>query len=109
MLSRVAEKLAQLIRKEDVVARYGGEEFVALLRLADEASAKICAERCRAGIEALSIVVAQHKITTTVSIGAVTLLPGKTATSDQLIAKADANLYEAKSQGRNRVVSSLSP
>ena len=107
VLTRLATRLSQLIRKEDVVARYGGEEFVSLLRQADLESGRICGERCRAGMEALAIKAGKATINFTISIGIITLLPGQSASRDAMVARADANLYEAKNGGRNRVVASI--
>ncbi len=104
VLARLGERLSQLIRKEDLVARYGGEEFVALLRQADERSSEICGERCRTGTMAMPVVIGQETIFITISIGISTLMPGQSATCEALIAAADANLYQAKKGGRNRVV-----
>ncbi len=106
VLVRLAERLTQLIRREDSLARYGGEEFLSLLRQADEASARTCAERCRAGIEGLRVTSGDQVIPLTVSIGLATLNPGESATRDAMVAKADANLYLAKNAGRNCIVAS---
>jgi len=107
VLVRLAARLTQLIRKDDALARYGGEEFVTLLRQADLASAKTCGERCRAGAEGIAVKAGEQTVAVTISIGITTLLPGQSATRDGMIARADANLYEAKNNGRNRVVASL--
>lgn len=100
---RVLVDFAQLVtgttRKGDRFFRLGGEEFVLLLPGADEAA-------LQALCESLRKIVAEHlrvqSEPVTVSIGAATLAPGE-ATSDWL-ARADAAMYRAKHQGRNRVV-----
>lgn len=104
VLTTLAGRLDQLIRKEDVIARYGGEEFVALLRHADEKSAMTCAERCRAASEALELEAGRQPVKVTISVGVATLDAGQTMTLEELIAWADSNLYKAKGAGRNRIV-----
>jgi len=82
------------------VGRFGGEEFVALLpgKLAD---AKIVAERVRKAFEAAGVTVAGWDLHATVSIGAASGQPGTDIVA--LLAAADAALYRAKANGRNRV------
>lgn len=106
VLVRLAARLAQLVRKEDVLARYGGEEFVSLLRQADQASAVKCAERCRAAAELLAVKAGSQMVVVTISLGIATLMPGQLSTPEAMIALADANLYRAKNAGRNRIVAS---
>jgi len=87
-------------RATDVVGRIGGEEFVAILSgTLDEAA--IVAERVRAAFEKAAVAPDGPQIPVTVSIGVATGLPD--AAIDILIARADAVLYRAKSNGRNRV------
>ena len=87
-------------RATDVVGRLGGEEFVAILpgTLAD---AKIVAERVRRSFEAAALKVAGHGLDATVSIGAASGESGTDIVA--LLAAADAALYRAKGNGRNRV------
>ncbi len=88
------------MRTSDIVGRFGGEEFVALLpgTLAD---AKIVAERVRKAFEAAGVTVAGCDLHATVSIGAASGQPGTDIVA--LLAAADAALYRAKANGRNRV------
>lgn len=93
-------------RLQAVVARYGGEEFAVLLPATDAALALAVAERIQSGIAALALVhaaspTAQH---ITVSIGVATLRPRAEGLPDDLLARADAALYAAKRDGRNRIV-----
>lgn len=96
---------ASFKRASDVTARYGGEEFVCLLPECDSDSAKTKAEDLRAAVAALGIAHADSPVTdhVTLSIGVSTVRPDSTHSPDDLIAAADAALYDAKSQGRNRV------
>ena len=90
--------------KADFAARYGGEEFVLLLPDTGLAGALDVAERLRAAVAELSI---DHRFApcghVTVSIGVASLTPTDTEGRQTLIESADAALYAAKRNGRNRV------
>ncbi len=96
----------QVGRATDLVARYGGEEFVAVLVETDEAGAFTLAERIRREIEALAIPHTRSDISSyvTVSLGIVTIRPAWAASPEEVVALADAALYLAKKEGRNRIV-----
>ena len=104
-LKTVADVLAaEINRPADIVARYGGEEFLAILPNTDEESDTL-AERCRKSVERLRISHEKSAISdyVTISIGIATLIPDDSNDMSDLIEKADLALYEAKTQGRNRV------
>jgi diguanylate cyclase (GGDEF)-like protein len=82
------------------VARIGGEEFAVVLPGSGPAEATGVAERLRLTIAA-AVPAQRAELQVTVSIGVATLQPGMTATD--LVASADAALYRAKADGRNRV------
>jgi diguanylate cyclase (GGDEF)-like protein len=88
------------MRADDIVGRIGGEEFLAVLSgtLAD---AGVAAERVRAAFQAAAVAPDSPQIPATVSIGIACGAP--TTPIDTLIARADAALYRAKANGRNRV------
>ena len=97
VLRHIAQAIQSQSRSADLVARWGGEEFVALLST-DRAGARLFAERVRAAVEALQV---PHVGRVTISAGV-----GQYAghgNADALLGEADAKLYEAKAQGRNRV------
>ncbi|MGC1777930.1 MAG: GGDEF domain-containing protein [Xanthobacteraceae bacterium] len=100
VLALFARVVRSTTRATDVIGRIGGEEFVALLSgTLDDAC--IVAERVRAAFEAAAVAPDGPQIPVTVSIGVASGLPD--ASIDMLIGRADAVLYRAKANGRNRV------
>ncbi len=105
-LKRIAGALASsLFRPGDVVARYGGEEFGAVLPDTHGEGACQVAERLRGQVAALAVphhysAVADH---VTISIGCVSTIPPRGGVPDILVEAVDKMLYQAKSEGRNRV------
>ncbi len=103
-LTEIARLLKKELRVPDRIARYGGEEIAILLPETNEAQAQIIAERLRKKIE-------QHEFSTTsgepfhitTSIG-IAIYPGDAASPENLVSCADQALYQAKNEGRNRVV-----
>ena len=91
-------------RPRDVVARYGGEEIVVILPDTDERGAAHLAEQMRAAVEALAIAHpdSEHGVVT-ISAGVAAMRPTATHVPEALIQLADAALYRAKHEGRNRV------
>jgi diguanylate cyclase (GGDEF)-like protein len=100
-LARASTLLKDSIRGIDYAARYGGEEFLLLLHEVGVEDAMRVAERVRQRIAREKF--GQEQVSVTVSIG-VAEFPGHGETTLALIAAADAALYEAKRNGRNRVV-----
>ncbi|MES2258117.1 MAG: diguanylate cyclase [Pseudomonadota bacterium] len=104
-LKMVADALAKSVRHGvDLVARYGGEEFAIILPGADLTETRIVAERARAAVAALRAphLTSMHGVVT-VSIGIASLVPAPDLAPAGLFGTADAALYQAKQQGRNRV------
>tara|TARA_R110002072_G_scaffold85210_4_gene192762 strand:- start:1554 stop:2504 length:951 start_codon:yes stop_codon:yes gene_type:complete len=97
VLQASADALLECSRKTDFVGRVGGEEFVILLPITDYATALRLAERYRATIENIAL----DDIRFTCSIGVAELQVGEQM--ENLMARADEALYEAKSCGRNTV------
>jgi len=103
-LRQVAAVLAaHCQRAGDVAARYGGEEFVVLLPGLDAGQAIALAESIRCAITQLQLQHGEQPVALTISLGVATLTPALVAPVD-LLAAADAALYQAKNGGRNRVV-----
>ena len=96
-----AIKLA--LRQSDVLGRVGGEEFAVLLPETDRKAAMGVADRIREGVEKAEPEWDGKKFSITVSIG-VAESATKGQSLDDLMAHADFAMYEAKNQGRNRVV-----
>jgi len=96
-----------LSRASDLAARYGGEEFAGILPDTDSVGAIRIAELIRTEVESLQICHASSPSAdhVTVSLGVVTFNYSGRSTSTDMIAIADQCLYRAKSEGRNRVVS----
>jgi diguanylate cyclase (GGDEF)-like protein len=95
--------LAELSRGADVACRYGGEEFVILLPDATGAAAAARAEQWRTAIAQRNFGDAERELRVTASIG-VAAFPAHAGTPDELLRIADVALYQAKREGRNRVV-----
>jgi diguanylate cyclase (GGDEF)-like protein len=105
VLRSVSGTLLRRFRKTDMVARYGGEEFCVFLLTPNEDKAFEIAEECRRQVENLTIVFEDKPLCVTISVGIADFPSDGEQTLTALIARADAALYEAKSSGRNRVVS----
>ena len=104
VLKAFAELIRGCLRKEDLLARYGGEEFVVLLPGSSQASAAALAERIREGVSALPIKANNHLARVTVSIGAASEAGDTLPSLEAMLGRADEALYQAKREGRNRVV-----
>ena len=107
-LVALASTLKSLARATDLPARFGGEEFVVLLNGTSSEGASEVAERIRQEIAALSISAGKQHFSMTVSIGVASFGSSDDSWS-QAIARADAAMYRAKSQGRNQVVVDAGP
>jgi diguanylate cyclase (GGDEF)-like protein len=105
VLVEVARILGSRLRKQDTLGRFGGEEFCILLPATDESGAMILAEKVRTAVESALLLSAPAGVSVTISIG-VTVCQAAcancTQTFQKLIADADAALYRAKQEGRNR-------
>ncbi len=100
VLEMFSKTVQKTMRADDIIGRLGGEEFVAVIS-GELANACIAAERVRVAFEAAALAPDSPQIPVTVSIGVAYGLP--TAAIDKIIERADAVLYRAKENGRNRV------
>jgi diguanylate cyclase (GGDEF)-like protein len=104
VLRLVADQLAAATRADDTPARYGGEEFAVVLRRASPEQAVEVAERIRRQIGSIPPSTLGTHEPVSVSIGVAVARGGKSQTANALFGAADAALYRAKREGRNRVV-----
>jgi diguanylate cyclase (GGDEF)-like protein/PAS domain S-box-containing protein len=105
-LKRIAHALKnKMLRTTDLLARYGGEEFVCVLPETDVNGAKVLAETLRQAIAALKLSNPDSDVSpyVTISLGVACCIPQQNTLFTELLAAADAALYRAKAQGRNRV------
>ena len=102
-LKEIIHRTLPLLRKNDMLARYGGEEFAVIMPGTDINGAVEAAEKIRKNIEKISFIYKQQKVQITVSIGVTQAMEGD-QTSKDLFERADVGVYQAKEQGRNKVV-----
>jgi diguanylate cyclase (GGDEF)-like protein len=100
-LKHAVQAITAELRKADSIGRIGGEEFLAVLPAIGERDAHDIAERIRARVELSCANVDSHAVALTLSIGVAATDGG--IDHPQLLARADAAMYQAKLQGRNRV------
>lgn len=110
VLQKVAATIRDGLRDGDIVGRFGGEEFLVLLPDTSPKDAYEKAETLRQSVAAAGVTVDGHSIRVTVSIGLfATAGLEATQTADSMIATADAALYQAKDNGRDRVERAVAP
>jgi diguanylate cyclase (GGDEF)-like protein/PAS domain S-box-containing protein len=99
LLADLAQRLEGVLRPGDVLARYGGDELVVIPSRATLEEAACIGERLRASVDGLSV---DQSTSISLSVGIVPI--DGSLDVDQALQEADRALYEAKRQGRNRVV-----
>jgi two-component system, cell cycle response regulator len=105
ILGELAGRIRSCIREIDLAARYGGEEFAIVLPYTPCGGATLVAERIRSAIASMDFLRGSSlpSVGVTVSIG-VAACPANGSSPEELISAADAMLYQAKREGKNRVV-----
>lgn len=106
-LRRVAHALADCLRRAgDFVGRYGGEEFGAVLPYTDAEEARFMAEKILAGVDGLNIAHEASPVAPylTLSLGVATVAADTEIKPVALLGAADKALYQAKAEGKDRVV-----
>lgn len=104
VLGEFAAILRKWTRETDTTGRWGGEEFLVICSHVDLHGARILAERIRAAVAGHSFLVVGQR---TCSFGVASYRPGDTA--ETMVKRADEALYEAKQNGRDRVVLERGP
>ena len=108
LLRSIADKLKQLIRKEDILTRYGDEEFLLILPNTSEENAFLFAERFRRDIEKMEFIPAgeeeRHPITISGGISTYPCLENVDEDVNTIIRYAEHALYNAKKRGKNKII-----
>ncbi|HEY6878705.1 MAG TPA: GGDEF domain-containing protein, partial [Polyangiales bacterium] len=105
VLKCAAAKIRESLRAEDLAARYGGDEFVVLARGTDSGGGQVLGQRLRTRIAQAQVEIPAGVVKVTASIGVAVMRRDLVFRSPaELLASADAALYEAKHNGRNQVV-----
>lgn len=102
VLIELARRLTEAVREVDLVARWGGDEFTLLLPKTGLPGALRLAEKIRAAVADVPFRVDTGSLDITISVG-VAAYPEHGAAGKDLMAAADAAMYQAKARGRNRV------
>lgn len=104
-LQRVAQQVQNAVRwPTDLVARYGGEEFCMLLPETDAEGARDMAERLREAVAGMRVRYENKTLSVTLSLGICAVVPSDQCSVEHMLKCADLALYQAKENGRNRVV-----
>lgn len=102
VLQAFARTSQATLRQSDLTMRYGGEEFLVIMPETDLAAADLAGERLREAVASAIVVYGDEQIRFTCSVGVAAFEAGDVDGGD-IIARADAALYQAKHGGRNRV------
>lgn len=103
VLRKVAQVINKRVRREELFARYGGEEFALVLPETDLERSRLVGEEVRSLVEKEVFTFDGEEMRATLSLG-IAMMQGEMASPLEFIKLADQALYEAKDQGRNRVV-----
>jgi two-component system, cell cycle response regulator len=103
VLKSFAKILAANTRQSNICARLGGEEFLLMITHADKKNAKIAVERIRQQFESKNFTFGNSTITVTASFGIAGFCGTKAPDLNAIMSHADAALYAAKRNGRNRI------
>lgn len=100
MLIRVASEVGALVRRNEIFSRLGGDEFALLVPDVQESDIEVLAERIIRAISQIPFRFEGHNLRLTASVG-IALYPKHAINTDELVAHADAAMYQAKEAGKN--------
>jgi diguanylate cyclase (GGDEF)-like protein len=103
VLKDLAQRMRSTVRPYDSVGRFGGEEFLVVCPGTDAAGGAALAERLRAAVASTPVAAGGAVVEVSVSIGVAARVFENTDELNQVISEADAALYAAKRNGRNRI------
>ncbi len=104
ILNEFSARLTQNTRDNDICFRFGGSDFIILLPETGLTKGREYAEKLRLACSDKPFISGRHSRSVSVSIGMVTLLEHHPENQDEFINMADQARYQAKSEGRNRVI-----
>jgi two-component system cell cycle response regulator len=104
LLVSAARAISANLRRMDIAARYGGDEFVLLLPRSGATEAESVVTRIRDDFRFSSAALLHQTAGVTMSVGIASMRAERAVSTEHLIARADAALYRAKAEGRNRIV-----
>lgn len=102
LLKQLGGVIKAVVRPQDTICRYGGDEFTVTMPDTNRIQAVVLAEKIRQAVEEYEFVIGSNIVHITIS-GGVASFPEDAETKKELIEKADAAMYQAKHQGRNRI------
>jgi diguanylate cyclase (GGDEF)-like protein len=103
VLRELSARLKGVVRAEELLARYGGEEFAVVLPECSREDALAVGERLRALVAGQPFLFEDQAVPVTISVGVASTAGGEEVSAEELLGRADQQLYEAKRGGRNRV------
>lgn len=102
VLKLVSSTIDNNIRNNDILGRWGGEEFIAIIRIENDKELKMIANKLRIKVKRATLEVdSETNISVSISIGGTLYKSGETI--ENLISRADNNMYNSKRTGRNKV------
>lgn len=107
VLREVAKRILRSVRSDDFACRMGGEEFLLIIADPHATDALTVAQRVREAVRSAPISIGDQAIPVTLSMGLAYFDPAESTTCEEVIKLADACLYRAKENGRDRIVSHI--
>lgn len=105
VLTSIARRMQEVLRRSDILGRYGGDEFVVLLPETGQEGARRMTERLRAAVAQMTEKMGEIDLPVSLSVGVSSSFGMSDITLDVLLQRADKALYTSKQSGRDRVTS----